>query len=66
MGGGSVIDMGKAISALLVNTQHPNNYLEIIGKSLPLDYPAVPMIAIPTTAGTGAEATEILCYSYSK
>ena len=57
MGGGSVIDMGKAISALLVNTQHPNNYLEIIGKSLPLDYPAVPMIAIPTTAGTGAEAT---------
>ncbi len=57
MGGGSVIDAGKAIAILLTNGGDPLDYLEIIGRGLPLTQPAVPYIAIPTTAGTGAEVT---------
>jgi len=57
MGGGSAIDAAKAIAALLVNSGDPFNYLEIIGHGRPLANPAVPLIAIPTTAGTGAEVT---------
>ena len=57
MGGGSAIDMGKALAAMLTNPQPLTTYLEIIGDAQPLDHPPAPMIAIPTTAGTGAEAT---------
>ena len=57
MGGGSVIDMGKALAAMLTNTHPLTSYLEIIGDGNPLDQPPAPMIAIPTTAGTGAEVT---------
>jgi alcohol dehydrogenase class IV len=56
-GGGSVIDAGKAIAALLTNTRDLMNYLEVIGKGEPLDANPAPCIAIPTTAGTGAEVT---------
>jgi alcohol dehydrogenase class IV len=56
-GGGSAIDTGKAISALLTNPGDPLDYLEVIGKGQPLKYPAAPYIAIPTTAGTGSEVT---------
>ena len=56
-GGGSVIDTGKAISALLSNPENPFQYLEVIGEGKPLPYQAAPYIAIPTTAGTGAEVT---------
>ena len=56
-GGGSVIDAGKAISALLTNDAPVRDYLEVIGKARPLTNRAAPFIAIPTTAGTGAEAT---------
>jgi alcohol dehydrogenase class IV len=56
-GGGSVIDAGKAIAALLTNTRDLMDYLEVIGKGEPLTEAPAPCIAIPTTAGTGAEAT---------
>jgi len=57
LGGGSVIDAGKAISALLTNDAPVRDYLEVIGKARPLTNRAAPFIAIPTTAGTGAEVT---------
>jgi alcohol dehydrogenase class IV len=57
LGGGSVIDAGKAISALLTNDGPTRDYLEVIGKGRPLTNRAAPYIAIPTTAGTGAEVT---------
>jgi alcohol dehydrogenase class IV len=56
-GGGSVIDSGKAISALLTNHGSLTDYLEVIGKGKPLKKKTVPCIAIPTTAGTGTEVT---------
>jgi alcohol dehydrogenase class IV len=57
MGGGSAIDAGKAIAALCSNTGDPLDYLEVIGKGKPLVNAPLPFIAIPTTAGTGAEVT---------
>lgn len=57
LGGGSVLDTGKAIAALLTNGGDPLDYLEVIGRGQPLTQPAAPYIAIPTTAGTGAEVT---------
>ncbi len=57
IGGGSVIDAGKAIAALLANPGDPLDYLEVIGLGRALDRPSVPFVAIPTTAGTGAEVT---------
>ncbi|MCD6049769.1 MAG: iron-containing alcohol dehydrogenase [Verrucomicrobia bacterium] len=56
-GGGSVIDAAKAVSGLLTNEGDLFDYLEVIGKAQPLKNPAAPYIAIPTTAGTGAEVT---------
>ncbi len=57
IGGGSAIDGGKAIAALLTNPGDPLDYLEVIGRGQPLEHPAAPFIAIPTTAGTGSEVT---------
>jgi alcohol dehydrogenase class IV len=56
-GGGSVVDAGKAVAALLTNAGDPLDYLEVIGRGRPLARPPAPVIAIPTTAGTGAEVT---------
>ncbi|OHB75391.1 MAG: alcohol dehydrogenase [Planctomycetes bacterium RBG_16_64_10] len=56
-GGGSVLDTGKAIAALLTNGGEPLDYLEVIGRGKPMTQPAAPYVAIPTTAGTGAEVT---------
>ena len=56
-GGGSAIDTGKAVSALLTNTGDLFDYLEVIGRGKIISQPAAPLIAIPTTAGTGAEVT---------
>jgi len=57
LGGGSAIDAGKAIAALLTNGGELGDYLEVIGKGQPLRHPSVPFIAVPTTAGTGSEVT---------
>jgi alcohol dehydrogenase class IV len=56
-GGGSVIDSAKAIAGLVTNPGAILDYLEVIGKGKQLSVPALPCIAIPTTAGTGAEVT---------
>ena len=56
-GGGSAIDCAKAIAALLANGGDLLDYLEIIGRGKPLLQPSAPCVAIPTTAGTGAEVT---------
>ena len=57
IGGGSVIDAGKAIAALATNRRPVLDYLEVIGGGEPLQARPLPMIAIPTTAGSGAEVT---------
>ena len=57
IGGGSVIDSGKAIAALLGNPGTAYDYLEVVGQGKPLTNPSVPCIAVPTTAGTGSEVT---------
>ena len=57
IGGGSVIDTGKAIAMLLGNGGDPLDYLEVIGAGQAITRPAVPCVAVPTTAGTGAEVT---------
>ena len=56
-GGGSAIDAGKAIAALLANGGELEDYLEVIGKGQLLRRPSVPCIAVATTAGTGSEVT---------
>ncbi len=57
LGGGSVLDTGKAVAAMLTNEGELLDYLEVVGKGRPLRNPAAPCIAVPTTAGTGAEVT---------
>lgn len=57
-GGGSVLDLGKAAAALLANPRDPYDFLEVVGRGQPLAQPALPLIALPTTAGTGAEVTK--------
>ena len=57
IGGGSVLDTGKVVAALLTNSGELMDYLEVIGGSQPLNRRSAPYIAIPTTAGTGAEVT---------
>ena len=57
LGGGSPIDCGKAIAALATNTAPILDYLEVIGAARPLEHAPLPIVAIPTTAGTGAEVT---------
>jgi alcohol dehydrogenase class IV len=57
VGGGSAIDAAKAVAGLLTNGGSPLDYMEVIGKGQKLTRPAAPWIAVPTTAGTGAEVT---------
>jgi alcohol dehydrogenase class IV len=56
-GGGAALDAAKAIAALLTNDGELLDYLEVIGRGKSLARPGAPCIAIPTTAGTGAEVT---------
>ncbi len=57
IGGGSAIDAGKAIAALMTNPGDVLDYLEVIGQGRSLMAPSAPFIAVPTTAGTGSEVT---------
>lgn len=67
VGGGSAIDFGKAVAALATNPGSTTikDYLEGVGRGLKLTNAPLPMVAVPTTAGTGTEATKnavISCY----
>lgn len=68
LGGGSAIDLAKAIAALATNDHGDSvvDFLEGVGRGLAIDRPPLPMFAMPTTAGTGSEATKnavISCYA---
>jgi alcohol dehydrogenase class IV len=56
-GGGSCLDTAKAIAIMLTNPGELFDYLEVIGRGKTLSRPSTPVIAIPTTAGTGTEVT---------
>ncbi|TXI61435.1 MAG: iron-containing alcohol dehydrogenase [Limnohabitans sp.] len=58
LGGGAVIDMGKALAALIPSPTPLMDHLEVVGRGLPLTAAPLPFIALPTTAGTGAEVTK--------
>jgi alcohol dehydrogenase class IV len=58
IGGGSALDAGKAIAALVSNGGDPLDYLEVIGRGQPITRPSLPFVAVPTTAGTGSEVTK--------
>jgi alcohol dehydrogenase len=58
IGGGSALDAAKAIAGLLRSGTRVLDHLEGVGRGLPYEGPATPFIAVPTTAGTGSEATK--------
>ncbi len=57
-GGGSAIDLGKALAAIIPNQGDLYDYVEVVGRNVPLKAKPIPFIAIPTTASTGAEVTK--------
>lgn len=57
LGGGSVMDVGKAVAMLLGNGGQALDYLEVVGGGNPIVAPSAAHVAVPTTAGTGAEVT---------
>jgi alcohol dehydrogenase class IV len=57
IGGGSPIDLAKATAMLLANGGDPLDYIEVVGRGQPITRPSVPVVAVPTTAGTGSEVT---------
>ncbi|NOT12290.1 MAG: iron-containing alcohol dehydrogenase [Methylococcaceae bacterium] len=58
IGGGSVLDAAKAIAGLLPHGNSVMDHLEGVGKNIAYHGPSTPFIAVPTTAGTGSEATK--------
>jgi hypothetical protein len=58
VGGGAVIDLGKAVAALVPGEGAAPDHLEVVGRGLPLTMDPLPFVAVPTTAGTGAEVTK--------
>jgi len=58
LGGGAVLDLAKALAALIPATGAVADHLEGVGQALPLTRCPLPFIAVPTTSGTGAEATK--------
>jgi alcohol dehydrogenase class IV len=57
IGGGSVMDAAKIIAALVTNGGDPLDYAEVIGAGQPLTVESLPVVAVPTTSGTGSEVT---------
>jgi len=57
IGGGSVLDTAKAVAAMLHNPGEIMDYLEVVGAGRAIANVPIPCIAVPTTAGTGAEVT---------
>ena len=57
IGGGSAIDAGKAIAAVSTNGGEPRDFLEVVGAGRAITAPPLPLVAVPTTAGTGSEVT---------
>ncbi|MGM0985209.1 MAG: iron-containing alcohol dehydrogenase [Pseudomonadota bacterium] len=57
IGGGSALDAGKAVAGLLRSGTSVMDHLEGVGQGQPYPGPSVPLLAVPTTAGTGSEAT---------
>ena len=64
VGGGSAIDSAKAVAALLTNGGSALDYMEVVGKGLKITKPSAPWVAVPTTAGTGAEVTRNAVVGY--
>lgn len=58
IGGGSVIDGAKAISAMLPHANSVHDHLEDVGRNVPHSGVKVPYVAVPTTSGTGGEMTK--------
>ena len=58
IGGGSILDLAKAVAALVTNEHDVMHYLEVVGDGKPLEADPLPVIAIPTTFGTGSEVTK--------
>jgi len=58
IGGGAAIDLGKVVAALVPAPGSPLDHLEVVGRGLPLAADPLPFLALPTTAGTGAEVTK--------
>ena len=57
-GGGSAVDAGKAVAIMHTQDGELLDYVEVIGNGRALSHPGLPYVAIPTTAGTGAEVTK--------
>ncbi len=58
IGGGSVLDAAKGIAGLLRSGTSALDHLEGVGRGVPYPGPTTPFLAVPTTAGTGSEATK--------
>ncbi|WP_397541992.1 iron-containing alcohol dehydrogenase [Roseovarius salis] len=57
IGGGAAMDLAKAAAGLMPARRDPLDHLEVVGRGLPLEHAPLPCLAVPTTAGTGAEVT---------
>ena len=57
LGGGAALDGAKVVAALVANGGDPLDYAEVIGRGQPLTEPSLPVVAVPTTSGTGSEVT---------
>ncbi|MCW5951605.1 MAG: iron-containing alcohol dehydrogenase [Propionibacteriaceae bacterium] len=57
LGGGAALDAAKVVAALVANGGDPLDYAEVVGRGLPLTRRSLPVIAVPTTSGTGSEVT---------